>query len=364
MATNIFNINEYKSTNKIKLNNTKSKNLFNSNRQFYYNHTKKLSEMIHNNNNQQTPIAPNKLYSSSLKKPQKTPDIYKKIKKIPPAKSISYKTSLKQYLLFSEPGVAKRSLKSIHKDLDKIRKIIHIYEKKENNINANKKNFYDDKMNSDKLIVNIPFSKNSENDQDNICAFYDTYKKYNNVYSKIKRIFNTSINLYEQKELIKSSVLKNEDHEIQKNDEKVKLKTHSNYFPLLYNKNKFRNNKTKPLYKSIYPKSFKIKIDKYYTNGIPLRSKKFTDLQKTNKSVEDADAQKKRLKYYFEGLEEEEEEKEIPIQEKTEKVEKKKEAKFNINEINVENLAKTCKEIINKLREQKLLLKSKINNNK
>jgi len=181
-------------------------------------------------------------------------------------KFTSQLSSLKYYLLYSEPGIGKKTLQNIYEDLDNIDKKIDNYEENEeikvNNFEKMSRNY--ENMIENKMIVNIPdFSSKSKN-FDGFLGFCGTYEKYNHDMSKIKNLFGTKINLLEKKQIIKN-MLKNK--ELNSNtisnysQPKRKLKI---FFPSINNKNKNINNNTHIFKEN---KSFdKSKINKNFFN--------------------------------------------------------------------------------------------------
>ena len=121
-------------------------------------------------------------------------------------------SSLKYYLLYSEPGIGKKSLQNIYEDLDNIDKQIDNYEEKEE-IKVNKyekmsRNY--ENLIENKMIVNIPdFSSNTKY-FDGFLGFCGSFDKYNQDMSKIKSLFGTKINLLEKKHIIKNMLKNNE----------------------------------------------------------------------------------------------------------------------------------------------------------
>ena len=132
--------------------------------------------------------------------------------KIGKQKFTSQLSSLKYYLLFSEPGIGKKSLQNIYEDLDNIEKKIDTYEENEeikvNNFEKMSRNY--ENLIENKMIVNIPdFSIKTKN-FDGFLGFCGTYDKYNHDMSKIKNLFGTKINLLEKKQIIKNMLKNNE----------------------------------------------------------------------------------------------------------------------------------------------------------
>ena len=120
---------------------------------------------------------------------------------------------LKYYLLYSEPGLAKKSLKNIYDDLDKINNKINKYEEKEENkINEfEKRNKIKEEINNNnQMVVNIPDYTNKKGNVKNFLGLCGTYEKYNYEFSKIKNLFGTKINLFEKKDIIKKFIKNND----------------------------------------------------------------------------------------------------------------------------------------------------------
>lgn len=128
--------------------------------------------------------------------------------KIKKPKFNSQLSSLKYYLLYSEPGVGKKSLQSIYEDLDQIQKNIDNFEENEknkmNDYEKSQKN--DENLNENKMVINIPdYASNKVKGAniDNFLGLCGTYQKYNYEFSKIKNLFGTKINLFEKRNIIK-----------------------------------------------------------------------------------------------------------------------------------------------------------------
>ena len=90
-------------------------------------------------------------------------------------------------LLYSEPGISKKSFENIHDDLDKIQKKINNVDKKEENkINDYDKISKDKHIDSDKMVVNIPdYNSNKKNNINSFLRLCGTYEKYNYELSRI-----------------------------------------------------------------------------------------------------------------------------------------------------------------------------------
>lgn len=153
-------------------------------------------------------------------------------------------SSLKYYLLYSEPGVAKKSLENIYDDLDKIDKKIDTFQEKE----ENKKNEYENRIknnkqliNDNKMIINIPDYSNKKENLDNFLGLCGTYEKYNYEFSKIKNLFGTKINLFEKRNIIKNIIRNRELSNKTINNYSYPKKKIQLFFPSINNKNK--NNK-------------------------------------------------------------------------------------------------------------------------
>ena len=99
-------------------------------------------------------------------------------------------SSLKYYLLYSEPGISKKSPINIYEDLDKIKKQINNFEEKEDNkIKDLEKKTINKVKNNNKMIVNIPDYLHQKDNIDNFLGLCGTYEKYNYEFSKIKNLF-------------------------------------------------------------------------------------------------------------------------------------------------------------------------------
>ena len=184
-----------------------------------------------------------------------------KIKKYKFNKQLS---SLKYYLLYSEPGVGKKSLQNIYDDLDKIQKKIDNFEENEKNKmnDYEKRNKKNENLIENKMVINIPDYSNQKKNIDNFLKLCGTYEKYNYEFSKIKNLFGTKINLFEKRDIIKNYM----------DNMKISNKTTSNFscpkkklklfFPKIDNKsinksiNKYKKINTN---KSFYKNKIKIK---------------------------------------------------------------------------------------------------------
>lgn len=126
--------------------------------------------------------------------------------KIKKPKFNSQLSSLKYYLLYSEPGVGKKSLQNIYEDLDKIQKKIDNFEENEKNKmnDYEKRNKNNEKLIENKMVINIPDYSNKKENIDNFLRLCGTYEKYNYEFSKIKNLFGTKINLFEKRDIIKN----------------------------------------------------------------------------------------------------------------------------------------------------------------
>ena len=172
-----------------------------------------------------------KKFPSNLKKINLNRIIKDNKYKLKKPKFNSQLSYLKYYLLYSEPGLAKKSLKNIYDDLDKINNKINKYEEKEENkINEfEKRNKIKEEINNNnQMVVNIPDYTNKKGNVKNFLGLCGTYEKYNYEFSKIKNLFGTKINLFEKKDIIKKFI---------KNNDLNNNKTTSNFS---YPKNRFK----------------------------------------------------------------------------------------------------------------------------
>ena len=175
---------------------------------------------------------------------------HKKIKLYKKPKLGAQISSLKYYLLYSEPGIAKKSLENIYNDLDTIqKKIDNFEEKEENKINDIQKNIkINEHINDNKLIINIPNYSNKEKKVDNFLGLCGTYEKYNYEFSRIKNLFGTKINLFEKKNIIKNMIKNKELNNKTVNNFSYPKKKFKLLFPEISNKkikfNKINKNKS------------------------------------------------------------------------------------------------------------------------
>ena len=174
---------------------------------------------------------------------------HKKIKLYKKPKFNKEVSSLKYYLLYSEPGIAKKSLENIYNDLDTIQKQIDNFEEKEENkINDYKKVKINEHINDNKLIINIPNYSNKEEKADNFLGLCGTFEKYNYEFSKIKNLFGTKINLFEKKNIIRNIIKKKELNNKTINNFSYPKKNFKLLFPQINNKkikfNRINKNKS------------------------------------------------------------------------------------------------------------------------
>lgn len=185
-------------------------NIFEENKNHIINISSKNILKNQNNNKFHKPI------KNSISFNHKKINLYRIVKdnkyKIKKPKFNSQISSLKYYLLYSEPGIAKKSLENIYNDLDTIqKKIDNFEEKEENKINDYEKNVkLNEHTNDNRLIINIPNYSNKKENVDNFLGLCGTYEKYNYEFSKIKNLFGTKINLFEKKNIIKN-LIKNKE---------------------------------------------------------------------------------------------------------------------------------------------------------
>ena len=187
----------------------------------------------------------------------------KQRKKIKRFKFTSQLSSLKYYLLYSEPGIGKKSLQNIYEDLDNIDKKIDNYEENEeikvNNFEKMSRNY--ENLIENKMIVNIPDFSSKNKNFDGFLGFCGTYDKYNHDMSKIKNLFGTKINLLEKKQIIKNMFKSNELNSNTLSNYSQPKKKLKLFYPTISNK----NNKTIHILKE--NKSFdKSKINKNFFN--------------------------------------------------------------------------------------------------
>ena len=158
-------------------------------------------------------------------------------------------SSLKYYLLYSEPGISKKSLENIHDDLDEIQKKINNFDKKEENkINNNDKITKNMHIDNDKMVVNIPdYNSNKKNIINSFLGLCGTYEKYNYEFSRIKNLFGTKINLFEKKDIIKNIIKNKELNNKTINNYSIGKKNLKQFFPLFpkINSKNDKINKTK-----------------------------------------------------------------------------------------------------------------------
>lgn len=179
-------------------------------------------------------------------------------------KYTSQLSSLKYYLLYSQPGIGKKSLQNIYEDLDNIDKKIDNYEENEeikvNNFEKMSRNY--ENLIENKMIVNIPDFSSKNKNFDGFLGFCGTYDKYNHDMSKIKNLFGTKINLLEKKQIIKNMFKSNELNSnfiCNYSQPKKKLKL---FYPSISNK---KNNNKIHIFKE--NKSFdKTKLNKNFFN--------------------------------------------------------------------------------------------------
>ena len=209
-----------------------------------------LLDTINKSNNNKTLLSShdynshNNINKMNLKKIKLSKFIKKNKNKIKKPKFNSQLSSLKYYLLYSEPGVGKKSLQSIYEDLDNIQKKIDNYEENEKNkMNDYEKRTKDgDDSNENKMVINIPdYESIGKSNIENFLGLCGTYQKYNYEFSKIKNLFGTKINLFEKRKIIKDYL----------NNMKLNNKTTSNY------------SCPKKKFKSFFPKINNRSMDKY-----------------------------------------------------------------------------------------------------
>jgi hypothetical protein len=213
-----------------------------------------------NNNKNSTFSGPLNLKKIKLKSLNKENKHRQKIKRL---KFTSQLSSLKYYLLYSQPGIGKKSLQNIYEDLDNIEKKIDNYEENEeikiNNFEKMSRNY--ENLIENKMIVNIPDFSSKNKNFDGFLGFCGTYDKYNHDMSKIKNLFGTKINLLEKKQIIKNMLKNNELNSNTINNYYLPKKKLKLFYPSISNKN---NNNTHIFKEN---KSFdKSKINKNFFN--------------------------------------------------------------------------------------------------
>lgn len=281
-----------------------------------------------------------------------------------------HKSTLKYYLKYKEPGIAKKSLLYIYKDFDNIQKSIDIYENKlkekesmpylifNKDINKNIKKAKSN-IHNHSLIINIP-DLNIINEK--LTGFCRAYEHFRDDCYKIKNIFNTKVNIYERQNIIKNTIKVNSCFNNSYDCRNNKSSLSITHFPEIkggksvsvINKKKdicsFRGNSL-----GFFPLNLKKRNEKQININ---QTEKSPSIQKSNNTnIYNLTSFSPLIKKY-------EKEREINGSIKLKGKNKRKENKANIEEADINSLNEICKDVIKKLRIQKIFLKSLKNKDK